>query len=104
MKRLIVLVVIAMMMPSGAFAKSKCAPDIESFCKDTEKSQIGACLDQHQSELSAACQAARESARICADDVKKFCADASKAKEKSACMDKHKDELSPACKASREKQ
>jgi hypothetical protein len=103
MKRLIVLVV-ALLIPSGVFAKSECGADVEKFCKDMkEKSQIQACLDQHQSELSPACQARREAVKACADDAAKFCADAKKAKDRSACLDKHKDELSAGCKESRAK-
>jgi len=102
MKRLIVLFV-ALLIPSGVFAKSDCGADVEKFCKDMkEKSQVQACLDQHQSELSPACQARRESIRACADDAKKFCADTTKAKDRLACLGKHKDELSPGCKASLE--
>jgi hypothetical protein len=102
MTRLLVLV-IAMLLPTSVFAKSNCSGDIEKFCADKEKSQIAACLDEHQSELSAACQAAREASKACVDDVKKFCPDAAKPKDRNACMDQHKDELSPACKTAREK-
>lgn len=103
MRRVIVLVA-ALLIPTAVFAKSKCADDVEKFCKDiTDRGQMSACMDQHQSELSPACQAVREASKACADDLQKFCGDVKKNKEQVACMDQHKDELSPGCKASREK-
>jgi hypothetical protein len=102
MTRVLVLV-IAMLIPTGVFAKSNCSADIDKFCKGKDRSQVAACLDEHQAELSAPCQSAREATKACADDVQKFCSDAAKPKDKHACLDKHKDELSAGCKAAREK-
>jgi hypothetical protein len=101
MTRLIVLVV-ALLIPTGVFAKSDCSPDIEKFCKDVkERSQVGSCLDEHSGELSAACKAQRVVFKSCSQDVEKFCSDIKKQKEVSACLDKHETELSPGCKDSR---
>jgi hypothetical protein len=102
MTRVLVLV-IAMLIPTGVFAKSSCSADIDKFCKGKDKSQVAACLDEHQNELSAPCRAAHEAKKACADDVKKFCAEAAKPKDWKACLDTHKDELSAGCKAAQEK-
>jgi hypothetical protein len=51
--------------PERAAAREKmraaCAADIQKFCAGIERGKGArrACLDQHQSELSPACQAAR---------------------------------------------
>jgi hypothetical protein len=57
MKQLMV-VIIALLVPAAAMAKGECKADREKFCKDA--AHVGACLDQHQAELSEACKAKRE--------------------------------------------
>jgi hypothetical protein len=57
MKQLMV-VIIALLVPAAAMAKGECKADREKFCKDA--AHVGACLDQHVSELSEACKNARQ--------------------------------------------
>jgi hypothetical protein len=61
MKYLMALI-IALLVPTAAFAKGECKEDKQKFCKDTIKAKgdVGACLKQHEAELSEACKAARE--------------------------------------------
>jgi hypothetical protein len=56
------VVLIALLIPTAAMPKGECEPDIEKFCKDVlaAKGDVGACLDQHQNELSEACKARRK--------------------------------------------
>jgi hypothetical protein len=64
MKQLIVLI-IAILIPTAAIAKGECAADKEKFCKsvDEKHGDIRACMTQHESELSEACKAKREEAK-----------------------------------------
>ena len=98
MKCLIVLVV-AMLIPAAALAKGECRDDLEKFCKGVQGPKE-ACLDQHQSELSPACQARRTMMKACAEDLEKLCKDV-KAKDVETCLEQHQAELTPACNASR---
>jgi hypothetical protein len=56
------IVLMALLIPTAAMAKDECNTDIEKFCKDVvnAKGDVGDCLDQHKTELSAACKARRE--------------------------------------------
>lgn len=59
MKRLIVLI-IAILVPTAVVAKGECNDDVEKFCKGIDaKPQLTACMEQHDAELSPACRAAR---------------------------------------------
>jgi len=57
MKRLIVLI-IALLIPTAAMAGGECKEDKQKFCKDVvaAKGDVGACLNQHMAELSDACE------------------------------------------------
>jgi hypothetical protein len=57
MKHLMV-VLVALLIPTATMAKGECKADKEKFCKDA--THVGACLDQHVSELSEACKNARQ--------------------------------------------
>jgi hypothetical protein len=59
MKYLMVLF-IALLVPTAAMAEGECQADREKFCKDVAKGDVVACLDQHSAELSEACKAKRE--------------------------------------------
>jgi len=54
--------IIALLIPTAAFAKGECTEDRQKFCKDVIKAKgdVGACLTQHEAELSETCKAARE--------------------------------------------
>ena len=49
--------------PAGQqMGKGPCKAEIDQFCKDVEKGEVGECLKQHKDELSDACKATREKA------------------------------------------
>ena len=50
--------IIALLIPATALAAGECRKDRQKFCKGV--AHIGACLDEHKSELSDACKAQRE--------------------------------------------
>jgi hypothetical protein len=52
------VVIISLLVPATAMAKGECKEDHQKFCKDA--THVGACLDQHVSELSEACKNARQ--------------------------------------------
>ena len=54
----IMVVIVLLLIPAAAMAKGECKEDRQKFCKDA--AHVGACLDQHQAELSEACKAKRE--------------------------------------------
>jgi lipoprotein-anchoring transpeptidase ErfK/SrfK len=43
-----------------AVAEGECQQDRQKFCKNETRANVGACLDQHTTELSEACKAMRE--------------------------------------------
>jgi hypothetical protein len=57
------LVLVALLIPTAAMAKGECKPDVEKFCEGKGTDQVGACLEQHQAELSEACKAAWQSSQ-----------------------------------------
>jgi hypothetical protein len=92
-----------------------CKADVDQFCKGVEKGKIGACLRQHEADLSDTCkdalkrharkrmmEARKETMDACKADVDQFCKDAEKGKI-GDCLKQHKDELSADCKAARQK-
>jgi hypothetical protein len=101
-----------------AATENACSKDIEKFCKNIKPGRMAllACLEAHESELSAECKAyeqkmegrreeAMEQARIvkkfrqdCKADMVKFCSGSESAKGGTLkCMNEHKGELSPTC-------
>ena len=98
--------------PSFAFeghGDGACKADVEKLCSGVSggRRAIGECLHQHQSDLSAECQAKlekfaahKERFMACHDDVKKLCADAGHDRgEIKDCLEEHESELSDTCKA-----
>ena len=110
---------LASMAAAAQPAVNPCRDDAEKFCKNTP---IGAgerlaCLEQHMSELSAACQAhlnQREMHRAgrrhpedpnrawfsaCNEDLKKYCSDIPAGRGTLLrCLEKHQSTLSENCK------
>jgi len=97
----LMVVMIALLMPTAAIAKDACKADREKFCKDVidAKGKVWACMKQHQAELSEACKTQREASAECKADREKFCKDATYV---GACLDYHTAELSDACRALRQ--
>jgi len=96
--------------PSFAFeghGDGACKADAEKLCSDVSggRRAIGECLHQHQSDLSAECQAKlekfakhRERFMACHDDVKKLCGDAGHDRDEIRdCLSEHESELSDGC-------
>ena len=98
--------------PSHAFeghGDGACKADVEKFCSDVSggRRAVGECLQQHQSDLSADCQAKLEKFAAhkqrfmaCRDDVKKLCSGAGHDREQvKDCLNEHTSELSDTCRA-----
>ena len=58
----VMVAIIALLVPTAAMAKGECKADKQKFCKDVieAKGDVGGCMDQHATDLSDACKAARE--------------------------------------------
>jgi|SRR6516225_105888 len=104
--------VVWLAVPSFAFeghGDGACKADVEKFCSDVSggRRAVGECLHQHQSDLSAECQAKlekfaahKERFMACRDDVKKLCAGAGHDRgQVKDCLNEHESELSDSCKA-----
>jgi len=98
--------------PSLAFeghGDGACKADVEKFCSGVSGGHraVGECLHQHQSDLSAECQAklekfAQHGQRFaaCRDDVKNLCAGAGHDRgQVRNCLNEHESELSDGCRA-----
>jgi hypothetical protein len=85
-----------------------CKADREKLCPGMKfgDGQLGACLKEHEAELSPECQAARKGAQEarqnirmnCKADSEKFCADAPKGRGGMVkCLESHASELGQSC-------
>jgi hypothetical protein len=85
-----------------------CKTDREKLCPGTKfgDGKLGACMREHEAELSPECQAARKGAQEarqnirmnCKADMEKFCADAQKGRgEVFRCLEGHASELGQSC-------
>jgi hypothetical protein len=93
----------------GGHGNGVCKADVEKFCSDVSggRRAVGDCLHQHQSDLSAECQAKlekfaahKERFMACRDDVKQLCADAGHDRGQiKDCLEAHESELSDSCRA-----
>lgn len=92
--------------PDGHARNKECRADVEALCADAEtRSDVRACLLEHQAELSAPCaqklhamQERAEAVRTaCAEDLNAFCADADRPRKARRCLHDHSEELSQAC-------
>jgi hypothetical protein len=65
----IMVVLVALLIPTATMAEGECKADKERLCKDVvvAKGTVVACLKQHEAELSDACKARLE-ARAKAQD------------------------------------
>jgi uncharacterized coiled-coil DUF342 family protein len=85
-------------------AAHPCLQDARKLCAGVKPGQgrIGACLKQHEADLSAECKEKRaefrEEAESCQADLAKLCPNAKAGKERAACMREHRNEISPECK------
>jgi hypothetical protein len=58
--RYLLVLIIALLIPSAVFAKGECKEDKHKFCKGMDKAELKACFKEHETELSEACKASRE--------------------------------------------
>ena len=58
--RYLIVLMIALLIPSAALAKGECKEDKAKFCKGMDKTELKACLKAHEAELSESCKASRE--------------------------------------------
>jgi hypothetical protein len=91
-----------------ALSEGACKAEVEKYCLDRAKSDVGDCLMQNEAYLSKACTAvvkersdrkhleSKAKARAaCQVEIKKFCQDKTKIDE---CLDANKEDVSVACK------
>jgi hypothetical protein len=97
----LMIVMMTLLIPAAAIAKTACKADKEKFCN---KGMVAACLKQHEIELSEVCKAQLDvrskaneetAATACKDDKLKFCKEVTV----EGCLKQHETELSEACKA-----
>lgn len=85
-----------------------CRADVQKLCKGVQsgRGRIVKCLNQHESELSAACREniaaakaeGKELAKACKPDAQKLCQGIRPGKGRIAsCLREHHDQLSGAC-------
>jgi Cysteine rich repeat len=107
-KRVLVISVALLLFGSVALAQGaarSCAADIKTHCAGEEpgKGRIAGCIKMHLSELSTPCQdllaATAAAAKVCTDDVKQRCADASRRSAKLVCIKSALTSLSDDCKS-----
>lgn len=94
--------------PAAAHGMSPCRDDVKRLCGEDRYSRAGiaACLKEHTSDLSPACQAhvAAKTARIeqfqqaCSADVEKVCPTADRGPKTFWCLHDHESDLSQPCK------
>jgi hypothetical protein len=97
--------------PRQANAEDKgqgaCKDDIAKFCKGQKGQALGACLHQHESELSDACKThiaamkgkMQDVMTACQSDVDKFCAGMKPGSgEIRKCLHDHAKDVSDGCK------
>ena len=58
MKKIVALVMMALLVPTAAYAKNPCKDDKVKFCKDAKAAgtKVNDCLRQHINEVSSACK------------------------------------------------
>jgi hypothetical protein len=58
MKKLVALVMMAVLVPAAAYAKNPCKDDKVKFCKDVKASggKVNDCLREHVNEVAPACK------------------------------------------------
>lgn len=83
---------------ADAPGRQACQADAHKHCAGERPGggRVLGCLKQHESELSAACQAALPALQRCAQEVKSVCGGSSR-REMRECLRSHADQLSPEC-------
>ena len=107
-KKFLVTSVALLLFGSTAVAQGaakSCVADIKTHCASEKPGggRIAGCIKQHLNELSAPCQdllaATAEAAKVCRDEVKQRCADASGRAAKLVCIKSALTSLSEDCKS-----
>jgi hypothetical protein len=83
---------------ADAPGRQACQADARKLCAGERPGggRVLGCLKQHESELSAACQAVLPSLQRCAQEVKSVCGGSGR-REMRECLRSHADQLSPEC-------
>jgi hypothetical protein len=91
---------LATAVPVGAFpgpGHGACKADRETFCPDARgPREVGACLSEHEAELSAECLAVHQQMQACRAEVEALCPDLA-GREFRECVMDHRDEISDDC-------
>lgn len=91
---------LATALPAAAFPRhgnGPCKADREAFCPDARgPREVGACLSEHEAELSAECLAAHQHRKACRAEIEALCPDLT-GREFHACVMEHRDEISDDC-------
>ena len=91
----------ALARETSALAQA-CRADYGKHCKSVQPGdgRVAACLKQHESELSPACQAAMSTIAECSQQVKTICGAAAAGRSAlRECMKSHANEFSASCRA-----
>jgi hypothetical protein len=108
LKKVLAISVALLLFGSTAVAQGaakSCAADIKTHCASQEPGggRIAGCIKQHLGELSTPCQdllaATAAAAKMCRDEVKQRCADASGRAAKLFCIKSALTSLSDDCKS-----
>jgi len=77
-----------------------CRDDVRKHCSAVKPGggRALACLEQHESELSASCQAALPTLKRCGQEMKALCGDSSP-RETRSCLRSNADKLSAECRS-----
>jgi hypothetical protein len=91
---------LATALPAAAFpghGPRACAADREAFCPDARgPREVGACLREHEAELSADCLAVHQRKEACRAEVEALCAGVA-GPDRRDCVMAHRDGLSENC-------
>lgn len=102
------------MLPSSTLGQQErpCREDIEKFCKDLKRPELGACIRQHADEFSPECKARLKAAKeligqrrdalkkACGAELQKYCKSTDQGPFRMMqCLKEHDADLSSGCKA-----
>jgi Cysteine rich repeat len=87
--------------PLFAAGPQPCRDDAQKHCSGVQRGggRIVACLQEHQAELTPACQAALPTMARCSEELRKVCGDASSPRALRSCLREKQGQLSAECRA-----
>lgn len=105
MKRLPTLIAaLAALAAAGsslAAGPQPCREDTRQHCSGVQRGggRIVACLQEHQAQLTPACQAALPALARCSEEVRKVCGEPKSPRALRACLREQQGQLSAECRA-----